>query len=133
MILFSFQPQSLEWSMVYEYFVVRDYTSSFSLNLKRWRVRGFHVYRELFQYLFKLGRRCIRTANLPAQSDLQGILTKSIPEVKALSMSEFHSRPNKIGALGLWSNHLGMPALVMFTVFATLLKRTCRFCLPSCC
>ena len=99
-----FQPQGLEWSLVYdplflsrlEVFqrLVRDYTSSFTLNLKQRRDRGFHVFRELIQFLFKLGRRCIRPANLPIESDMLSILSLSIPDVKALSISDFLARSN---------------------------------------
>ena len=97
-----FQPQGLEWFLVYyplflsrlEVFqrLVRDYTSSFTLNLKQRRDRGFHVFRELIQFLFKLGRRCIRPANSPIESDMLSILCLPIPDVKALSISDFRSR-----------------------------------------
>ena len=79
------------------YRLVREYTTSFTLNLKQRRDRGFHVYRELCQYLFKLGRRCIRAANLPAESDHQAILNLSIPDGKALSVSDFLIQ-SKLGA-----------------------------------
>ena len=72
--------------------LVRDYTSSFTLNLKQRRDIGFHVFREIVQFLFKLGRRCIRPANLHIESDMLNILCLSIPDVKALSISDFHSR-----------------------------------------
>ena len=97
-----FQPQGLEWSLVYdplfasrlEVFqrLVLDYTSSFTLNLKQRRDRGFHVFRELIQFIFKLGRRCIRPANLPIENNMLNILCLSIPDVKALSISDFLSR-----------------------------------------
>ena len=72
--------------------LVRDFTSSFVVNQKQRRDRGFHVFRELYNYLFKLGRRCIRPAHLPAETDHQAILGLSIPDVKALGVSDFLSR-----------------------------------------
>ena len=50
------------------------------------------MFRELVQFLFKLGRRCIRPANLPIESDFLNILCLSIPDVKALSITDFLSR-----------------------------------------
>ena len=50
------------------------------------------MFRELVQFLFKLGRHCIRPANLPIESDMLNILCLSIPDVKALSISDFLSR-----------------------------------------
>ena len=103
MVVFPFQPQSLEWFMVYDelfptrlelfYRLVHNYTMSFTQNLKQRRDRGFHVFREFCQYLFKLGRRrCFRPDHLPAESDHQAILSLSIPDVKALSVSDCLSR-----------------------------------------
>ena len=74
------------------YRLVRDYVNSFVVNLKQRRDRGFHVFRELCQFLFKLGRRCIRSPNLPSESDYRKILNLSIPDVKALSTADFLSR-----------------------------------------
>ena len=72
--------------------LVRDFTSSFVVNQKQRRDRGFHVFRELYNFLFKLGRRCIRPSHLPAETDHQAILGLSIPDVKALGVSDFLSR-----------------------------------------
>ena len=72
--------------------LVRDYTNSFVVNLKQRRDRGFHVFRELCQFLFRLGRRCIRSTHLPSESDYRKILSLSIPDVKALSIADFLSR-----------------------------------------
>ena len=74
------------------YRLVRHYTNSLAANLKQRRDRGFHVFRELCQFLFKLGRRCIRSTNLPPESDYRKILSLSIPDVKALSIADFLSR-----------------------------------------
>ena len=74
------------------YRLVRDYVNSFVVNLKQRRDRGFHVFSELCQFLFKLGRRCIRSPNLPSESDNRKILNLSIPDVKALSTADFLSR-----------------------------------------
>ena len=74
------------------YRLVRDYVNSFVVNLKQRRDRGFHVFRELCQFLFKLGRRCIRSPNLPSESDYRKILNLSIPDVKALSTADFLTR-----------------------------------------
>ena len=96
------QPQSLDWALVYDEFfsarlelfyrLVRDYVNSFVVNLKQRRDRGFHVFRELCQFLFKLGRRCIRSPNLPSESDFRKFLNLSNPDVKALSTADFLSR-----------------------------------------
>ena len=72
--------------------LVRDFTSSFVVNQKQRRDRGFHVFRELYNFLFKLGRRCIRPSHLPAETDHQAILGLSIPDVKGLGVSDFLSR-----------------------------------------
>ena len=69
-----------------------DYTNSFATNLKQRRDRGFHVFRKLCQFLFKLCRRCIRSTNLPPESDYRKILSLSIPDVKPLSIADFFSR-----------------------------------------
>ena len=79
------------------YRLVRDYTTSFTLNQKQRRDRGFYVYREICQYSFNLGRRCIRAESLPAESDHQAILNLSIPDAKALSVNDFIAR-SKLGA-----------------------------------
>ena len=67
-------------------------TSSFILNLKSRRDRGFHVHKELCQYLQKLARRCVRSSSLPSESDYHDILRISIPDAKALSVDDFVSR-----------------------------------------
>ena len=72
-------------------------TASFSLNLKTRRDRGFHVYKELCQFLFKLGRRCVKPSSLPAENDFQAVLQLSFPDAKALSVEDFISR-SKLGA-----------------------------------
>ena len=72
--------------------LVRDFNSSFVVNQKQRRDRGFHVFRELYNFLFKLGRRCIRPAHLPTETDHQAILGLSILDVKALGVSDFLSR-----------------------------------------
>ena len=74
------------------YRLVRDYTTSFTLNFNQRRDPGFHVYRELSQFLFNVGRRRIRPANLPAENNHQGVLKLSIPDVKALTITDFLSR-----------------------------------------
>ena len=74
------------------YRLVRDYTISFVVNLKQRRNRAVHAFRELSQFLFKVGRRCVRPANLPDETDHQAIFNLSIPDVKALSISDFLSR-----------------------------------------
>ena len=71
--------------------MVRDYTTSFTINLKQRRGRGFDVYREFSQFLLNVGRRCIRPGNLAAETDHQGTLTFSMPDVKALCISDFLS------------------------------------------
>ena len=86
------------------YRLVRDYTTSFTLNLKQRRDCGFHVYRELCQYIFKLGRRCIRADNLPAESDHQAILNLSIPDAKALSLNGFITRSKLDAKLNIACN-----------------------------
>ena len=68
---------------------MRDDTTSFTLNLKQGRDRGFHVYRGLCQFLFKIGRRCIRSTNLPPENDQQGMLNISIRDAKALCIADF--------------------------------------------
>ena len=53
------------------------------------RDRGFHVYRQLCLFLFKIGRRCIRPKSLPQESDLSGILNVVMADAKALSVTDF--------------------------------------------
>ena len=50
------------------------------------------MYKELCQYLFKLGRRCVRSSGLPAENDFQALLKLSFPDAKALSVEDFISR-----------------------------------------
>ena len=71
-------------------------TNSFTLNLKSRRDRGFYVYKELCQFLFKLARRCIRPSSLPADNDNHGILQFSFPEAKAMVVDDFKTR-SKLG------------------------------------
>ena len=52
----------------------------------------FHVFRKLGQFLFKVGRRCIRPTNRPDETDHQTILNLSVPVVKALGINDFLSR-----------------------------------------
>ena len=56
------------------------------------RDRGFHVHKELCQYLHKLARRGIRPTCLPTEADYHDILRISIPDAKALSVGNFISR-----------------------------------------
>ena len=72
-------------------------TSSFTLNLKSRRDRGFHVYKELCQFLFKLARRCIQPGSLPAEHYNPGILKCSFPEATALIVGDFITR-SELGA-----------------------------------
>ena len=74
------------------YRLVQDYTTSFVLNTKQRRDRGFHVYLELGQLLFKVGRRCIRSINLPGENDHQAIFNLSITDANAFSIADFLSR-----------------------------------------
>ena len=67
-------------------------SSSFILNLKTRRDRGFHVHKELCQYLYKLAQRCIRPSCLPSEADYHDILRISIPDAKALTVTDFISR-----------------------------------------
>ena len=67
-------------------------SSSFILNLKTRRDRGFHVHKELCQYLHKLAQWCIRPSCLPPEADYHDILRISIPDSKALTVSDFVSR-----------------------------------------
>ena len=53
------------------------------------RDRGFHVYRQLCLFHFKIGRRCIRSKSLPQESDLSGILNVVMADAKALSATDF--------------------------------------------
>ena len=56
------------------------------------RDHGFRVYRQLCQFLFKLGRRCIKAKRLPQETDLSGILSVSVPDARALAFPEFIAR-----------------------------------------
>ena len=67
-------------------------TTSFVPNLVERRDHGFHVYRQLCQFLFKLGRRCIKPKSLPQESDLSGILNIAVSDAKALSVTDFIAR-----------------------------------------
>ena len=70
------------------YFVCLD-TTSFVPHLVERRDHGFHIYRQLCQYLFKLGRRCIKSKSLPLETDLTGILNVSVSDAKALPVTDF--------------------------------------------
>ena len=56
------------------------------------RDHGFHIYRQLCQYLFKLGRRCIKPKSLPQETDLSGILGIAMSDAKALAIPDFIAR-----------------------------------------
>ena len=73
------------------YFFLLD-TTSFVPHLVERRDHGFHVYRQMCQYLFKLGRRCIRSRSLPQETDLCGILDVSVSQARALPVSDFIAR-----------------------------------------
>ena len=70
---------------------------SFTLNLKSRRDRGFHIYKELCQFLFKLARRCVHPSSLPDDNDFEEMLKFSIPDAKALVVDDFIAR-SKLGA-----------------------------------
>ena len=72
-------------------FVYLD-TTSFIPHLVERRDHGFHIYRQLCQYLFKLGRRCIKAKSLPQETDLSGILGVSVSDARALSVPDFITR-----------------------------------------
>ena len=67
-------------------------TTSFVPNLVERRDHGFHIYRQLCLYLFKLGRRCIKPKSLPQESDLSGILSVSSSDARALVIPDFLAR-----------------------------------------
>ena len=67
-------------------------TTSFIPHLVERRDHGFHIYRQLCQYLFKLGRRCIKARSLPQETDLSGILGVSVSDARALSVPDFITR-----------------------------------------
>ena len=67
-------------------------TTSFVPHLVERRDHGFHVYRQLCQFLFKLGRRCIKPKSLPQEGDLSGILNIAVSDAKALSVTDFIAR-----------------------------------------
>ena len=67
-------------------------TTSFIPHLVERRDHGFHIYRQLCHYLFKLGRRCIKAKRLPQETDLSGILGVSVSDARALSVPDFITR-----------------------------------------
>ena len=67
-------------------------TTSFVPHLVERRDHGFHIYRQLCQYLFKLGRRCIKAKSLPQETDLSGILGVSVSDARALAVPDFIAR-----------------------------------------
>ena len=67
-------------------------TTSFVPHLVERRDHGFHIYRQLCQYLFKLGRRCIKAKSLPQETDLSGILGISVSDARALAVPDFIAR-----------------------------------------
>ena len=71
-------------------------TTSFVPHLVERRDRGFHVYRQISLYLFKLGRRCIKPKSLPQESGLAGILSVSSSDARALAITAFIAR-SKLG------------------------------------
>ena len=56
------------------------------------RDHGFHIYRQLCQFLLKLGRRCIKPKSLPPESDLSGILNIVVSDARALTVTDFIAR-----------------------------------------
>ena len=71
-------------------------TTSFVPHLVERRDRGFHIYRQLCLYLFKLGRRCIKPKSLPQESDIAGILSVSSFDARAPAITDFIAR-SKLG------------------------------------
>ena len=69
-------------------------TGSFIVNLKSRRDRGFHVFKELCQFLPKLGR--VRANSFPAENDYHGIMSLSFSDAEALSVEDFITR-SKLG------------------------------------
>ena len=53
------------------------------------RDHGFHIYRQLCQFLLKLGRRCMRPKSLPQENDLSAILGIAVSDTRALSITDF--------------------------------------------
>ena len=72
-------------------FRLQQFLPQFEVSKSR-RGRGFHVYKDLCQFLFKLARRCIRSGSLPADNDNQGILQFSFLDAKALVVDAFITR-----------------------------------------
>ena len=68
------------------------YTTSFVPYLVARRDRGFHIYRQLCLFLFKIGRRCIKPKSLPQESNLSGNLNIVVSDTTALSVSDFIAR-----------------------------------------
>ena len=95
MIYDEFFPTGLEIF----YRLARDYTTSFVVNFKQRLDRGFHVFRELRQFLFEVGRRYIRPAILPNETDHQAILNLPLPDLQALGIGDFLSRSKQNGRL----------------------------------
>ena len=67
-------------------------TTSFVPHLVDRRDHGFHIYRQLCQNLFKLGRRCIKSKSLPQETDISGILSISVSDARALAVPDFIAR-----------------------------------------
>ena len=67
-------------------------TTSFVPHLVERRDHGFHIYCQLCQFLFKLGRQCIKAKSLPQETDLSGILGVSVSDARALSVPDFITR-----------------------------------------
>ena len=67
-------------------------TTSFIPHLVERQDHGFHIYHQLCQYLFKLGRRCIKAKSLPQETDLSGILGVSVSDARSLSVPDFITR-----------------------------------------
>ena len=67
-------------------------TTSFVPTLVERRDHGFHIYRQLCLYLFKLGRRCIKPKSLPQESDLFGILSVFSSDARALAIPDSLAR-----------------------------------------
>ena len=71
-------------------------TTSLVPHLIERRDHGFHIYRQLCQYLFKLGRCCVKPKSLPRESDLSGILEVVISDARALAIPDFFLARSKL-------------------------------------
>ena len=74
------------------YFASVSDTNSFSLSLDGRRNRAFYSFRQLCQFLLKVGRRCIDSADLPSENNFKDILDLDLARSTALSVPEFLGR-----------------------------------------